>query len=247
MESTCRQLFPGGRKGPDLAINPANPHNNRSRRTRLDFDIYCDESGTGGHAFYGFGALWIPATKRPEFQALFEHATAEAPYPGSEVKWQRTKRQTLSTYRNLVDLFFQVPWLGFHCIVVRQGWVDLDLHGRDRDLGRRKHFTQFLANKMRSCGRAHRDRDVHFTVHADEPFGGSGYSKAHEAAEVVGNHMLAQACQRRPIDAVGIYDSKTVAGIQLCDLLLGAVMDGWNHGSLSDPKQRIHSLSILAV
>lgn len=181
----------------------------------------------------------MPATRRPEFQTLFEHATAEAPYPGSEVKWQRTKRKTLATYQSLVDVFFQMPWLGFHCIVVRQGWVDLDLHRRDRDLGRRKHFTQFLANKMRSCERAHGDREVHFTVHADEPFGGSGYPKAHEAAEVVGNHILAQAGQRRSIDAVGICDSKAVAGIQLCDLLLGAVMDGWNHGSHSDPKQQL--------
>jgi len=202
--------------------------------------VYCDESGTGGQRYYGFGSLWMPWQRRGDFQRRWREATAGARYGPSEVKWQKVKGPTVETYASVVNMFLDTNWLNFHCMLVEKAWVDRELHGGDLDLARRKHYTQFLANKVRRCVRAQPHRQTEVRVYADQPFGGSRYAKAHEAAEAVGNNMLAQALNDiRPIERVLCVDSKQHAGIQVCDVLLGAVMDAFNRGSKNQAKATI--------
>ena len=156
------------------------------------------------------------------------------------MKWKKVKAQTVETYRSVVDMFLDTNWLNFHCMLVEKAWVDRDLHRGDLDLARRKHYTQFIANKVRRCVGAQPHRTTEVRVYADQPFGGSRYAKAHEAAEVVGNNILAQALgDIRPIERVVCVDSKEHPGIQVCDVLLGAVTDAFNQGSTSSAKASI--------
>ncbi|MCB9492579.1 MAG: DUF3800 domain-containing protein [Dehalococcoidia bacterium] len=204
------------------------------------FAIYCDESGTGGSSYYGFGSLWMSWQRRGEFAKLWRTIQGGSRYGPSEMKWKRVRASNLDLYRAVVDLFFEHHWLAFHCLVVPKAWVDLDLHKDSLDVAHRKHMTQFLANKVAHCVRTHRGQATEFRVYADHPFAGSGYGKAHEAAEVIGNNLVGRVLgELRPIDRVLVCDSKERPGIQLCDVLLGAVMDAWNRGATQDAKPEL--------
>lgn len=178
--------------------------------------------------------------RRGTMSALMKPIRAMFRYGPAEMKWKRIDRRNVAAYLALVDMFFQEPWLQFHMLVVRRDWVDTTLHEDNLDLARRKHLTKFLANKIGRCIRVHRGQATQFRVYADNPYSGSGYTKAHEAAEAIGNNVLAQIfADLRPIDRIFACDSKQRPGIQLCDVLLGACMDAWNSKARSDEKDQV--------
>jgi hypothetical protein len=199
------------------------------------FAVYCDESGTHDARYYGFGSLWMPYQRRGEFAALMKAIRSRLRY-GSEFKWHKVRSENQAEYLELVEMFIAKSWLSFHMLLVEKAWVDLALHNGDPDLARQKHFTQFLSNKILRCVRRHEGQDTQFRVYVDHPLVGSAYAKAHEASQVIGNHYLQRELDLRPIDKVIPCDSKQRNGIQLCDLLLGAVMDSWNADSESAAK-----------
>lgn len=206
------------------------------------FAIYCDESGTDGQPYYGFGSLWMADQRRGAFAKAMQGIRTDFPdrYGASEWKWNKVNHHNLRAYEALVEHFFRSHYLAFHCMIVERSWVDKVFHRGDRDLARRKHLTQFLANKIRKCLESHEGQETLFRVYADHPFAGSGYAKAHEAAEIVGGRLLAKVLgDLRPLDRVFPCDSKKRPAIQLCDVLLGAVLDAWNTRSSSAPKAQL--------
>ena len=196
--------------------------------------ISCDESGTGGAPFYGFGTLWMNWQRRGEFAYMVQDLRARHGYT-YEIKWKKVSARYLDFYKDLVEAFFKRNWLHFHCLVVRQADVHLELHGRDWDLARRKHFTMLLTDKIKKCLRAHPDREQTFRIWVD-PIA-SSYQKADEAVEVIANNVLKKVFnQIRAVDKVITRDSHDTDSIQLCDVLLGAVMEGWQRKVSSDAK-----------
>lgn len=203
---------------------------------RLVWLISCDESGTGGARYYGFGSLWMRWQRRGDF-ARDIREIRERHGCLDEIKWQKAhSRYNREFYLELIDYFFRRPWLAFHCMIVRKGMVDKSYHGGSYDLARRKHFTKLLANKIDANRRRHRGRDLAYRIWVD-PIP-SPYAKAHEAIEVIGNNLLGRYGQR-PIESVVERDSKETPTIQICDLLLGAVMDAWQGKSASGGKRAI--------
>ncbi len=198
--------------------------------------ISCDESGIDGQRYYGFGTLWMNWQRRGDFARIVGdlrtlHRCA------NELKWNKVSARYEELYRNLVERFFATPWLSFHCLVVEKAKVKRELHDGDIDLARRKHFTQLLINKIRRRLRLEPDREQTFRVWVD-PIA-SRYDKADEVVEIISNNVLAKAFGRstaRPLDRVITKDSKTTSSIQLCDLLLGAVMDAWQQKATSPSK-----------
>lgn len=187
---------------------------------RLAF--YCDESGIGGNLrHYGFCSLIMPYQRRGEF--VDEFAKLARNRELGEVKWN--------------NYFFESSYLYFHCIVVERAWVNLKkFHEGSFDLARRKHFTTFLANKVKRIVKLDPKRQYDFRVYVD-PIA-SSYRKADEAVQVIGNNVirkdlkedrtLLEAARASPIQKVLTVDSKARPEIQLGDLLLGAVVDSWN-------------------
>jgi len=180
--------------------------------------------------------------RRGEFAAAMAEIRERLRRPDDEIKWNKCSRSNVRFYRELIDYFFQTHTLFFHCIVVERAWVNLDLHNGSFDLARRKHFTQFLVNKIAAVKKAYPRREVSARVYVDRiP---SSYDKAAETVGIVGAHMIKLALaplaedvkKTEPIEAVIECDSGDVIGIQLCDLLLGAVLDSWNNFSKSDHK-----------
>jgi hypothetical protein len=192
------------------------------------FAIYCDESGVHGTRLMGFGSLWMVWERRGDFQQLWRDLHA-AHFPPSEVKWTKITKQTLPFFLALIDEFFARNWLMFHCLVLGKSEIDLTLHDGDWDLARRKHFTLLLANKIKrfaAPGKVYRIRvdPIH-----------SRYQKADEAAEVILRNLMEQAPRlsgQRVIHSLRTVESKDSPGVQLGDVLLGAVMAA-RHGDVT--------------
>lgn len=189
--------------------------------------ISCDESGVHGAPFYGFGTLWMKWQRRGDFARDFRDLQTRHGFSG-EAKWSRTNSQRdLDFYLALVDYFFRKPWLAFHCFVAKRAIVKKELHQGSWDLARRKHFTQLLINKMRRVYRRSTDGNIEFRIYVD-PIA-SSYDKADEVVEIVSNNVLRAEFGTLPVESVITRDSKDTPTIQLCDVLLGAVMEAWQN------------------
>lgn len=196
--------------------------------------ISCDESGVDGSPYYGFGTLWMKWQRRGEFYALVRALRERHGY-NHEIKWKNVSARFLPFYRDLVDLFFEETWLCFHCIVVRKATVKKELHDGSIDLARRKHFTMLLTNKIKRSLKANPHREQTFRIWVD-PIA-SSYKKADEAVEVIANNVLRKVFgERRPVDKVITCDSRERESIQLCDLLLGAVVGAWRQDATASAK-----------
>lgn len=206
--------------------------------------VSCDESGIHGARYYGFGSLWMPWQRRGDFAADIQTLRDEHRVQ-DELKWNRAGSQRNQYFfEDLIDYFFRKPWLAFHCLVVRKASVDRSLHGGDIDLARRKHFTLLLVKKVEACIKAQQNREHTFRIWVDPIH--SRYRKAEEAAEIIANNVLRVALGSvRPVDRVIARDSKETPSIQLCDFLLGAVMDSWQVAATSREKRRLEKLIAL--
>lgn len=206
---------------------------------KLIWLVSCDESGTGGALYYGFGSLWMKYQRRGDF-ARDMRALREKHSYTYECKWARVNRRSLAFSKDLVEYFFRRQWLAFHCIVVKKALVNKRLHKSDYDLARRKHLTMLLTNKIQRCMELRPSRDHSFRIYVD-PIA-SRYRKADEAVEVIANNVLGQIFEgRRPVDKVITRDSKETSTIQLCDLLLGAVMAAWQQDAQKPEKLELQS------
>lgn len=183
--------------------------------------------------------------RRGDFAADIGRIRNDHGRPDEEVKWNKCSRSSLGFYKALVDYFFKASSLSFHCMVVERAWVKTrEHHDGSIDLARRKHFTKFLSNKIVALTRAYPGREIQTRVYVDKiP---SSYAKAGEAMEIIGNRMTDQAFglgavanEIKRIERITECDSKRYNGIQLCDLLLGAVVDTWNEGSTADHKAEL--------
>lgn len=202
--------------------------------------VACDESGTDGARYYGFGSLWLPWDRRgdlvQDLEALGDrHGLSLHTADGvrHEFKWNKVKTQKMAFYKAVVDYFFERPWLSFHSLVVCRANVDRSRHA-SLDEARRKHFVMLLANKIRRALKRHPSRRQFF-IWVD-PIA-SAYKKADEAVQVIAGRVVNKGGGvPKPEIRVTTRESHDVRAIQLCDLLLGAVMAPWQETAVATGK-----------
>jgi hypothetical protein len=204
-----------------------------SRASNRPWLIACDQTGVVRPSHYGFGTLWMPYDRRGDFSGAFGQMAEAAGFVGGEIRWEEIGPGPRYRFaRSLVDYFFQTSWLAFHCLAVEQGIVDMDRHADDLDLARRKHFTMLLANKVRRAI-SKRGSQQEFRVWvAPIP---SPYAKAAEAVEVISSNIVAEFSRRKPNLTVTVHE-RHAPTIQMCGLLLGAVMESWGAGATAREK-----------
>jgi hypothetical protein len=172
--------------------------------------------------------------RRGDFSGKWRQLSEEH-FPPSEVKWQKVKKKTLPFFEALVDWFFETNWLMFHCLVVARADVDMT-HHRDIDQQRMKHFTMLLANKVHrfsSPGKVYRIRV--------DPLA-SRYKKADETAEKVLRNTLEKRAGLQGTHTIHdllTVDSRDTPGVQLSDLLLGAVLAARQGEVTAGPKLQL--------
>jgi hypothetical protein len=203
--------------------------------------ISCDESGFHGSAHYGFGSLWMRWQRRGDFLADFRQIRYTHGF-NQECKWTHASaRRFLPFYNELISYFFKRRWLVFHCLVVRREVVEkAEYHDNSWDLARRKHYTMLLTQKIRRALRRLPNRQQEFRIYVD-PIP-SRYTKADEAMQLISQNVLNQEFRHlSPVTSVVTRDSRETPTIQLCDLLLGAVMETWHRRALNSTKLAIRS------
>ena len=195
--------------------------------------VYCDENGINGSVHYAFGSLWMPSERRGDFVALLDGVRDAHGYR-DEIKWAKVTRWSQPFYVALIEEFFRRNWLMFHCLVVRKGYVDKDLH-RDYDEARRKHFAMLVKSKIAFFSAGCRDKAYHVRV---DPLP-SRYPKADEAAFRIVGATLKKELGLAPLKTLFTRNSKSTPGIQLADLLLGATMADWHEDAHGNPKRAV--------
>lgn len=200
--------------------------------------VSSDEAGIGGQRYYGFGSLWMSWERRGTFHGEFMDICR---YHGMcndwEVRWSNLDSGVRGRVAmDLVDWFFRRRWLMFHCVVVNVADVNWRYHDGSFDLARRRHFAMFINRKMSCCASLHPERPNRFRLWIDAieapyiQFGG--------VTKLIAGRTLKQELnsRRADIDSVQERDSKVTPSIQLCNLLLGAVIDAWQRQSKEPQK-----------
>lgn len=207
----------------------------------LQLAVFIDDASIDGKtSHFGFGTLWVPWRRRGDFSAGIKALREKHGYT-SEIKWQKVKRLSIAFYRDLVDWFFRTKWLAFHCIVVPRADLKMELHNNRIEVARMKAVTVLLSKKIEHVLRVNPEVDAEIRVYVD-PLPAS-YPKADEAMQIIANHVVkASSGRENAVAELRTRDSKTDPGIQLCDLLLGAVVDAFTQRSSSQEKQELRSL-----
>ena len=214
--------------GPKVTEGSANRSETEAEDERpgyRNYRIFCDDSGMHGSRYYGFGSLWMASERRGDFSARISELKAAHRY-GDEIKWTNIKPRNRAFYESLIDFFFRAKSLMFHCLVIRRGLVDKSFHGTKdpMDLARRKHFGLLVGKKIKWLAEPDRKKAYHVITDRIP----SRYDKADEAMEVILKNELRGLNGRSVVTKVTTQDSKESYGIQLADVLLGAVMSEWN-------------------
>jgi len=208
---------------------------------KLIWHIACDESGTEGARFYGFGSLWMRWQRRGDFSRDLRELREQHRF-FEEIKWQKAhSKKYAKFYEDLIEYFFKSSWLAFHCIIVQKSMVNKEFHEGNYDLARRKHFTKLISTKVCNVLRAHKESVCEFRIVVD-PIA-SRYQKADEEFhKIANNEVRLKPGVEAPIKSVVTKDSKESEQIQISDLLLGAVMSSWQGKASSEKKLRLQKL-----
>lgn len=192
--------------------------------------VYCDESGTGGSVYYGFGSLWMPWERRGDFTGLVGQLRDKHRHR-DEIKWTNVSKKSAPFYVDLLGEFFRRTWLMFHALIIRKGYIGKE-HHKDFDEAKRKHFAMLIKSKVKFFSTGSADKAYHVRV---DPLP-SRYAKADEAAHKIVAASLKKELGLAPLKTLFTRDSKETPGIQLADLLLGATMSAWQGDATAEPK-----------
>lgn len=206
---------------------------NCSRERNWLFAI--DESGSRSTEFFGYGALILDWNRRGDLDASIRGVRETFGFY-NEAKWNKVNRRSYEFMAALIDMFLEHSWLAFHCLVFKKSELVKKLIGGRLDSSYQKLLTQFVTNKS-GLALKREPRNHHVVRVWVDPIQ-SAYAKADEVVEIIGGHMLnrraGEACR---IKYVKTRDSKETPAIQLCDLLLGAVVTSWNNTSQPGSKK----------
>jgi hypothetical protein len=178
---------------------------------------FADESGTTDRLpCYAIGVVSVDEDALNAFNQRFESLRRQHGFEG-EAKWTRVRKG-----HGLVN--FALDWLHkilnsrtvcFDAIVVHK-----ELFNKWEGSSRKKEeafyltYTYLLRHIAR---RANETTNVFIDDRADT------YAKRHEVVETIGNHMLVQLESKGRLDSVTKVKSHDYPGIQIADLLTGAI------------------------
>ncbi|MGH7283224.1 MAG: DUF3800 domain-containing protein [Polyangiaceae bacterium] len=200
---------PGGNEPPDSIGVPG----------YKNYRGYFDESGFHRAGHYGFGALFIPDERRGSLTGLYKELADKHGFD-LELKWTKTSRKFRDFTLAIVDEFFRRNWMMFHCFIAERKYVDMRFHDDIED-ARQKHFTLFVQKKIAFLNNGSNGKAYHLVADV-LPY---SYSRAGEVVHKIAASELKKSVGHQDlIRSFTQCDSKKVRGIQIADLLLGAVL-----------------------
>jgi len=182
-----------------------------------DIHVYCDESCHLEHdsqKVMVLGAVTCPRSATSKVtNALRDLRVKHGLPPGFEIKWTKVSGHKVDFYRDVIDLFFNSPALGFRALVVPdKAKLDHPAHQQTHDDFYFKMYFQLLSVLL-DPKRTHAIYlDVKDTRSAD---------KTHRLHKVLCNTL--HDFDRSIIEQIELVRSHQVGLIQVADLLIGAV------------------------
>lgn len=183
----------------------------------MSYLVFGDESGTtGSDPCYSIGLLCIPMDKIEEFNKYIDDLKSKRGIQG-ELKWKKIKNS--SGQANIcVDILSMVLRSSccFHSIIVEK--KKYNNWRVNRETAFYKTYTLLLKNTAKQVKSP-------LKVLIDQKC--DKYDKNDEVIGIVANNMLSQIGSDKTISDVEMHDSKTHAGLQVVDILTGAVNSGY--------------------
>lgn len=180
------------------------------------YNLYCDESSHlehDGHPYMVLGTVWLRADKSPEaFLRLKEIKTRHGLPPRFEVKWTKVSPALLSFYRDYLDYFFDDDDLHFRALIADKRVLQHDRFAQTHDDWYYKMYFNLLKVLLTPGDRYRIYLDVKDTR------GGTKLEKLHEA---LSDNVY--DFDRKAVERLQQVRSHEVEGLQLADLLMGAI------------------------
>lgn len=187
--------------------------------------IFTDESRQTKFRYMIIGGIWLPDAVMADFEDDVYQARKDHGMQGAHMKWTKVSNARLTAYMDFVDVFFK--WYNrrqaqFRCILVDTTEYPLDspINQGDAELGFYKFYYQLLLHGMEPtsnylvtlASRTDKQRDRLQTLH------------------LVLNRGLRKKYQVdfSPVRHVESKQAENSNGIQLADIIMGAVGYHWH-------------------
>lgn len=178
---------------------------------------FADESGTDNNSrCYAIGAVCLPAGEREKFERQVLDLKATHGVMG-EAKWTRVRDShgLVNFVLDCLDLVLSSPDVTFDAIVVNKGlYRNWQGGGVQQEVAFYKTYTYLLRHIVRR---------LQDTAHVFIDARSDRYGKRDEAMLTIGNRMLALLASKGRLGAVTKVESHESPGVQLADVLTGAI------------------------
>jgi len=197
----------------------------------MKLEIYCDESGIealsdkSAHKYIAIGGIWIPSAYRAELKDKVNEIKRKYNVYG-ELKWNKVSPKYKDLYCDLIDYFFSTFRTRFRVILVNAEKVDNDFfNNSSAELGFYKFYYQ-LINHWINDG-------CEYNIFLDHKSNGNRNRIKDLKSCLENSNYNAQVLQ------VQTLHSHESIGIQLADVLTGAVAAKFNNVIVSSAKKEI--------
>lgn len=183
----------------------------------MDYLVFGDESGTtGSDSCYSIGLLCVPMDKIEEFDKYVEELKTKRGIVG-ELKWKKIKNSSgqANICLDLLSMILRSSCC-FHSIIVEK--AKYNNWRVNRETAFYKTYTLLLKNTAKHLNSP-------LKVLIDQKC--DKYKKNDEVIGIVANNMLSKIGSDKTISDVKMHDSKIHTGIQVVDILTGAVNSGY--------------------
>ncbi|MBK1789860.1 DUF3800 domain-containing protein [Persicirhabdus sediminis] len=193
--------------------------------TPLNYTIYCDESRHDSGSSDGYmtiGGIWVPTAQKSKLlkglRALYsEHSI------GAEVKWSKTSRLMLGSYKALIDYYFENP-IHFRCIIIDKKQIKYDeFQGGDDELGFYKFYYEMLIKWLELPG----EHSVLLDFKKNKVF---------DRYKVLKRCIDAKLAHGSKLKSLNVINSQDSPLAQIADLLTGATAAKWSGVQSDSPK-----------
>jgi len=205
------------------------------KRRKMNFEVYCDESGLEAltkreaHLFTAIGGIWMPSLYRQTFKEQMLEIKEKNGIDGGELKWKKVSPFYVQLYSDIISYFFQTNELRFRVIVIESAIVNnIIFNANDAELGFYKFYYQLLNHWISDFNNY--DIFLDFKVNRDK-----------ERLKVL-NRVLYCTNLTSSIQRVQALPSHESSGIQLADILTGLVASKFNEEVKSPSKKQLIKL-----
>lgn len=175
--------------------------------------LFADESGMlSKEKCYTIGVLSVPEDELASFNNLVAASLRNHGVVG-EAKWNKVSKSYglinfgLDMLRRILNSSYR-----FNAVVVHKGKY------RNWSIDRERAFYQTYTYLLKHCAvKSSEELKVHLDDRSDS------YAKQHEVVSIIVNHMLYNTASKGEISTVTKSDSKQHPGIQVADMLAGAI------------------------